>query len=146
MGDSAVALQNEEKERRDRILTKPQHTPEILLEKMRIYKKGGETREEIMNQGTSRIYQRGRVYPGLKVSRSLGDILAHHIGVKSEPNVVVQEIRNTDKFVTIATQNVWKMLSADMVGDLVTENYGKKDPMTTTNMLCNKLNDLNQDE
>ena len=99
VGDSGVALQNEEKERKDRTLTSP-HTPEILLEKMRIYKNGGETRED---EGCSRIYQRGRMYPGLKVSRSLGDILAHHIGVKSEPNVVIRELKNTDKFVTVAT-------------------------------------------
>ena len=41
---------------------------------------------------------------------------------------------------------MWTDLSADMVGDILAEYYGKKDPMTTTNMLCNKLRDLNQDE
>ena len=32
------------------------------------------------------------MYPGLSVSRSLGDLLAHHIGVKSEPDVHVYEL------------------------------------------------------
>jgi hypothetical protein len=34
-----------------------------------------------------RIYVRGRTFPGLSTSRSLGDLLAHHIGVTSEPSV-----------------------------------------------------------
>jgi hypothetical protein len=39
-----------------------------------------------------RIYVRARMYPGLSISRSLGDILAHHIGVTSEPKVKVVDI------------------------------------------------------
>jgi hypothetical protein len=36
-----------------------------------------------------RVYVRGRMYPGLSTTRSLGDLLAHQIGVTSEPSVKV---------------------------------------------------------
>lgn len=62
---------------------------------MRIYKNGGETRQGPADK-KAKIYQRTRMYPALKVSRSLGDLLAHHIGVKSEPNVCVQDITHFD--------------------------------------------------
>ena len=40
----------------------------------------------------SKIYVRARMYPGLTITRSLGDLLAHHIGVTSEPDVKVHDI------------------------------------------------------
>lgn len=43
-GDSAVTIHTTD--RIDRNVTKPVHTPEDPIEKMRIYKKGAETREE----------------------------------------------------------------------------------------------------
>jgi len=58
---------------------------------MRIYKNRGEVRTSYTLSGDSkpRVYVRGRTYPGLSMTRSLGDLLAHHIGVTSEPTVRV---------------------------------------------------------
>ena len=77
----------------------------------------------------------------MKVSRSLGDVLAHNIGVTSEPHVVVHDLKRTDKFMTMATRNVWKELTVEMVGDVLHEYFGKHDYNSTTNMLFGKLKD-----
>jgi serine/threonine protein phosphatase PrpC len=84
VGDSLVAMQTTTKpgDRRDYFITKPPHTTYTPSEKERIYQNGGETRIDATD-GKDKIYQRTRMYPGLKVSRSLGDLLGHHIGVTS---------------------------------------------------------------
>ena len=67
------------------------------------------------------------MYPGLTISRSLGDLIAHHIGVTSEPEFYVYEIQPADRFFTIASDGVWNHLQHDDVGEIVSE-YGLKDP------------------
>ena len=46
---------------------------------------------------------RARTYPGLSTSRSLGDLLAHEIGVTSEPGVKILELTQKDLFVLIGS-------------------------------------------
>jgi hypothetical protein len=72
-------------------LTTPEHIPTDEIEKIRIYNHRGEIRTSALEKKT-RIYVRARMYPGLSTSRSLGDVLAHHIGVTSEPNVKVVDL------------------------------------------------------
>lgn len=81
-----MALGRRDKKAKATTLT-PEHSPKVESEKIRIYNNRGETRTSLDNK--VRIYVRARMYPGLSISRSLGDILAHHIGVTSEPNVKI---------------------------------------------------------
>ena len=89
-------------------------------EKIRIFNNRGETRQSNLDK-KSKIYVRARMYPGLSISRSLGDLLAHHIGVTSEPEVAIRDIEQGDKFLTIATDGVWSHLGAEDVGEIVSE-------------------------
>ena len=74
----------------------------------------------------AKIYVRARMYPGLSISRSLGDLLAHHIGVTSRPDVRIEEIHMSDKFITIASDGVWSHMEPDDIGEIVSE-FGLKD-------------------
>ena len=76
VGDSRVALHKREKSKTENWLTKQEHTPNNRIEQERIYRNKGEIR---LNYGDNKnkIYVRGRMYPGLSVTRSLGDLLAH---------------------------------------------------------------------
>lgn len=56
------------------------HKPEALLEQRRIYENGGEVIE-------GRVWCKGEDYPGLAMSRSLGDVKGHTCGVICEPSV-----------------------------------------------------------
>ena len=85
IGDSNVLVagkSNEEKE----FLNQPAHRPSRDGEKYRIYNAKGEIRKT--NDGFERVYMRARMYPGLKISRTLGDLIPHQIGVISEPSFV----------------------------------------------------------
>ena len=88
----------------------------------------------------SKIYVRARMYPGLSISRSLGDLLAHHIGVTSKPDVTVHEIIGSDRFLTIATDGVWSNLETDDIGEIVGE-FGLKDPGQSFNLISQKIKD-----
>jgi hypothetical protein len=52
------------------------HKPELQDEKVRIYNKRGEIRES-PSDGLHKIYIRARMYPALKISRTIGDLIAH---------------------------------------------------------------------
>lgn len=45
------------------------------------------------------------------MSRSLGDGLAHSIGVSWEPEVRQLDLEVSDKFIVIASDGVWEFLS-----------------------------------
>lgn len=81
------------------------------------------------------------MYPGLTISRSLGDLIAHHIGVSSEPEVQVYDIQPSDRFFTIASEGVWNYLQSDDVGEIVSE-YGLKEPGTSCQVVYQKIRDL----
>ena len=89
----------------------------------------------------SKIYVRARMYPGLSISRSLGDLLAHHIGVTSKPDVHIHEIVNTDKFITIATDGVWSNIELDDLGEIVDE-FGLKEPGESCALVTQKIDDM----
>jgi hypothetical protein len=67
---------------------------------------------KFVNDTHTRVFVKGARYPALPLSRSLGDILAHHIGVKSEPSVKIVNIKPEDNALTISTQGIYNYLSS----------------------------------
>jgi len=53
--------------------------------------------------------------PGLAMSRSLGDRVAHSVGVSSVPEVKEFYLGRDDKFIVIASDGVWEFLSNEDV-------------------------------
>lgn len=51
-------------------------------------------------------------YPGLAMTRCFGDNIAKHIGVISEPDIQLFEIKDEDKALVIASDGVWDVLSS----------------------------------
>jgi serine/threonine protein phosphatase PrpC len=78
------------------------------------------------------------MYPGLSISRSLGDLLSHNIGVSSEPNVRVLELSQHDNFVVIASEGIWSHMSAEDVGEIVSE-FAAKDPGISCELVWQKV-------
>ena len=87
IGDSNIALQTLKDKgvsganKLTTFLNDPPHKPSVLNEKIRIYNNRGEIRET--SDGFQRIFLRARMYPGLKISRTIGDLIPHQIGVSS---------------------------------------------------------------
>ena len=94
------------------------HTPKNMDEKIRIYNSTGEVRESSIDK-KRRIYVRARMYPGLSISRSLGDALAHEIGVVSTPDVIEYNTGN-DLFLVMGSGGVWDFISSEEVVELAT--------------------------
>ena len=84
-------------------------------EKLRIIEKGGEVSDKLA--GAPRVYRKNDEVPGLAVSRSIGDIVAHEVGVSCEPEIFEKELDSDDHFIVIGSDGVWDaMSSCEVVG------------------------------
>ena len=73
--------------------------------------------------GAYRVFRRGDdVLPGLAMSRSLGDIYAHAVGVTCEPHITCYTLSSRDLFLVFATDGVCDVMSNEEVVDFV-ERY-----------------------
>ena len=73
------------------------------------------------NTATQRVWSADPSYygPGLAVSRSFGDSMAHTCGVTTIPEIRLYKIQQYDRWVCIATDGVWDVLSLSDVGDII---------------------------
>jgi integrin-linked kinase-associated serine/threonine phosphatase 2C len=86
-------------------------------ERQRIEKNGGYVSDEKTGGGPSRVYSRNEEGLGLAVSRSLGDLFGHSVGVSEEPEISYKDIDGDDKFVVIGSDGIWDVMnSAEAVG------------------------------
>ena len=70
---------------------------------------------------TQRVWSVDPLYygPGLAVSRSFGDSVAHTCGVTTIPEVRLYKIQPYDKWLCIATDGVWDVLSLGDVSNII---------------------------
>lgn len=130
VGDSRVVIGLEDAE--GKILSKQltvDHNCSNKEEYDRVISKGG--RIEALQFGDEsfgplRIFKGSLPYPGLVVSRSLGDEVAKRLGVLSIPDVYIMDVTTKLKFCVLATDGVWDGLSNDEVVEIVQAN--KNDP------------------
>jgi serine/threonine protein phosphatase PrpC len=55
------------------------------------------------------------------MSRSLGDNVAHSVGVISTPDITIHELTPFDKFLILATDGLWEFISNDKAIQIVAE-------------------------
>ena len=79
------------------------------------------------NVGPARVWLKTENYPGLAMSRSIGDACAHSVGVSSIPEIKEFEISEEDKFLVVASDGVFEFLSNDEIVDLVVPFWHKND-------------------
>lgn len=107
------------------------HKPDLPGELERIQLCGGEveTMKDIYGNrlGPPRVYKAGLTYPGLAMSRSLGDLQAKECGVISSPQVIEYDINNTTKYIVICSDGVWEFISNEQVRDIGNIFYAKND-------------------
>ena len=110
-------------------LTKDQK-PNDIEERRRIESSGGRVQrllDEFGKQvGPYRVWERGGNYPGLAMSRSIGDLAAKKIGVISIPVCTSHEIsRKHDLFIVVGSDGLWDVMDNEDVTDFV-ECYRSK--------------------
>lgn len=98
--------------------------PEDPVELERILQCGGVVMrlEDEMGRkvGPYRVWKVENGYPGIAMSRSLGDTLAHEIGVSNTPLTSMRRIEeNKDSFIVIASDGVWDTMENQEVVDFI---------------------------
>lgn len=107
------------------------HKPCNRAEKLRIEAAGGRVEPYRDPAGTfigpNRVWLQHEQLPGLAMSRSIGDLVAAHVGVIAEPDIVTYELTEFDKFVVVATDGVWEFIHNQKCVDLVKEHWENRD-------------------
>jgi serine/threonine protein phosphatase PrpC len=69
--------------------------------------------------GPQRVWVNSINSPGLAMSRSIGDTLAHSVGCSCEPDITFQILTPSDKIVLLASDGIWEFLSNQVVANIV---------------------------
>lgn len=108
------------------------HKPDEPDEQERILKANGriESFKEPNGDpiGPSRVWLKNEEIPGLAMSRSLGDRVAHSVGVTCEPEIFETVLSKDDKFIVIASDGIWEFLPNDEVVEMIVPFYEANDP------------------
>jgi serine/threonine protein phosphatase PrpC len=86
------------------------HRPSLPAETERIEAMGGEVKL-LQNDPFHRVFLQGKDYPGLAMSRAIGDIFAEQAGVTATPDVYISQIQPEDEFLLICSDGVWEFIS-----------------------------------
>ena len=75
------------------------------------------------------------MYPGLAMSRSIGDFIATSVGVIPNPEIIEYNINKSSKYMIIASDGIWQFLPNEKVMSIANQFYPNRDPFD----LCNEL-------
>lgn len=107
------------------------HKPDSPAEKERILACGGRVFAVEYDDGIDgppRVWLGHMDIPGLAMSRSLGDVVAHSAGVISEPEFTEYELdEKTDKFLVVATDGLWEFVDNQETVEMVDAQAGPTD-------------------
>ena len=108
------------------------YKPELPEEANRILMAGGVI-DQIKDEngigiGPFRVYANGKDYPGLAMSRSIGDLHGKKIGIIPDPGITEYEINDSTKFIVVCSDGVWEFLNNDIVINLGKKYYLENKP------------------
>lgn len=119
VGDSRAVLSRKTAAgKREAIVLTPDHKPFLPEEKARIESHNGEVKK-LPNDIPYRVFIRNREFPGLAMSRSIGDMLSRDLGIISEPTISEYPLTEQDEFVLLCSDGVWEFLSNEDAVNMV---------------------------
>merc|ERR1712119_230200 len=117
IGDSRVIMARQEGSGLVPVEITHDHIPDTPKEKERILAAGGRVFAVQYDDGIDgppRVWLGHTDIPGLAMSRSLGDVVAHSAGVISEPDFTEFELDpERDKFLVVASDGLWEFVMND---------------------------------
>ena len=120
------------------------HKPDLPEEKARIEAKGGRVFSVEYDDGIdgpARVWLGHMDVPGLAMSRSLGDVVAHSAGVSSEPVFVEYDFNpdgRDDLILVMASDGLWEFMSDQEVMDIA---YNTTEPRFAVDKLITESNE-----
>mmetsp|Transcript_13748 Transcript_13748/g.16361 ORF Transcript_13748/g.16361 Transcript_13748/m.16361 type:complete len:341 (+) Transcript_13748:53-1075(+) len=107
------------------------HKPDAPAEKARIQAAGGRVfavRYDDGIDGPARVWLAHADIPGLAMSRSLGDKVAHTAGVSSEPEIFELELQEEEHcFLVSASDGLWEFMTSQEVVDMAAKYNSTED-------------------
>ena len=108
------------------------YKPEMPEEKQRIELCGGVV-EQLKNKngegvGPYRVWVKEGGYPGLAMSRSIGDLIGKKLGVIPNPGILEYDLNESVKFIVVASDGIWEFISNEIVRNIGKQFYNDKNP------------------
>ncbi|OII75505.1 PP2C like protein phosphatase [Cryptosporidium ubiquitum] len=111
------------------------HKPNSESEKRRIIAAGGQVKR-IEGDIPYRVFIKGKMYPGLAMSRAIGDTLGYQAGIIPEPDINTFQIQpEKDAFILICSDGVWEFISSQEAVDIIAEG-GSSDAQLSAEKLA----------
>jgi serine/threonine protein phosphatase PrpC len=135
-GDSRLAFGSEK--HKGLIYETGDHKPESPEEQKRINDCGGEVRSQTYPDGwtSHRMFVRGQDYPGLCMSRTIGDEAVKAHGVIASPEVGELTLDlGENPFVVLASDGVWEFMDSEFVVKAVAKKIQSDGPEKTVQKL-----------
>lgn len=119
------------------------HKPDLPLEKARIEAKGGRVFAVEYDDGVDgppRVWLAHMDVPGLAMSRSIGDAVAHSAGVSSEPEFSEYEFNSDrdDLMMVVASDGLWEFMTDQEVMDMA---FTTSEPRFAVDKLISEANE-----
>ena len=123
------------------------HKPSNEEEKTRILSNGGEVHPFIDTNGKfedniQRVWVKDKQYPGLAISRSIGDSVGKKIGVISEPTFICKKLENRSKFIILGSDGFWDMMKPPDIIHIVKPFLNNGDAESASKALAEKAKKL----
>ena len=96
---------------RDHKPSEPDENKRIINNNGRIKKCYDEQLKKYL--GPDRVWLKNKEEPGLAMTRSIGDKIAHSVGVSDEPEFKHFEYDGNEKFIIVASDGIWEYLHGD---------------------------------
>ena len=107
------------------------HKPSLPQEEKRILEKGGRIEpmkdEDNSFIGPPRVWLKKQDYPGLAMSRSFGDRVAHSVGVSEEPEIKEYLFQKEDKFFVVASDGLFEFIPSQDIINIIKDYYLNRD-------------------
>ena len=120
--------------------------PENPGEKERIIACGGEidqmVDEDNIGVGPYRIWIKGEQYPGIAMSRSIGDMDAKTVGVIPNPQFIEYTLNSKSKYMLVCSDGIFEFISNEEVMNIANTFYSKNDIFGLCKTLTDKSTEL----
>ena len=127
LGDSRAVLGRLENGQYDAINLTRDHKATESNEMKRILNNGGRIKQLIDPKGNyigpERIWLKNSEIPGLAMTRSFGDNLAHTVGVIAEPEIKKYDFNGNEKFILLASDGIWEFIDSDECVRIIKDYY-----------------------
>eukprot|EP00922_Rhytidocystis_sp_ex-Travisia-forbesii_P028181 GHVS01041359.1.p1 GENE.GHVS01041359.1~~GHVS01041359.1.p1 ORF type:complete len:681 (-),score=155.44 GHVS01041359.1:632-2509(-) len=124
VGDSRAVLGRLQKpgsKKCDAVDLTDDHKPTAEVEKKRIIQSGGQVKR-LEGDIPYRVFLKGKPYPGLAMSRAIGDIVGCQAGVIPIPDVSEAQLDQTrDLFMLVCSDGVWEFVTSQEAVDIIHE-------------------------